>query len=112
MDNSDKILISKSCINKIKFGLKDIKMNEKSKILKKQITEMLSMLENELSYDDLSLEDRILKKMKETKSSDPEMNANLYILYRNLTNGRITQRQALELFNMYSKIEPYQKTIE
>jgi hypothetical protein len=36
----------------------------------------------------------------------------LYILYRNLVNGRITEEEALELYNMYIKIEPYDKTIE
>ncbi len=70
------------------------------------------MLESELNYDNISLKEKISSKMKETKNSDPNMNANLYILYRNLVNGRITEEEALELYNMYIKIEPYDKTIE
>lgn len=108
----DKILISKSCINKLVSGLKTVKLSEKNKILKKQIAQMLNMLDDELNYSNVSLEERILEKMKETKTSDPDMNANLYILYRNLTNGRITEEQALDRYNMYIKIEPYEKTID
>ncbi|WP_446897161.1 hypothetical protein ACSVC9_09030 [Clostridium sp. LBM24168] len=112
MDNEDKVLISRQCIDRIVSGLKTIKISENNKMIKKQISDMLNMLESQLNYENLSLEDKILKKMKETKSSDPDMNANLYILYQNLVNGRISEEQALDRYNLYVKIEPYEKTIE
>lgn len=112
MDNEDKILISRQCINRVISGLKTIKIGEKNKVLKRQASDMLDILEAELNYGNLSLEEKILKKMKETKTSDPDMNANLYILYQNLVNGRISKEQALDRYNVYAKIEPYEKTIE
>lgn len=112
MEQIEKILVSKECINKIKTELKVIKVNTRDKNLKRELTGLLDMLENELNYDGVSLKEKIMDKMKETKNSDPNMNANLYILYRNLVNGRISDEQALELYNMYVKIEPYDKTIE
>jgi hypothetical protein len=112
VDNDEKILISKQCIDRILSGLKTIKINEKNKLIRRQVSDMLNMIDTELNYGNLSLEDKILKKMKETKGSDPDMNANLYILYQNLVNGRISKEQALDSYNIYSKIEPYEKTIE
>lgn len=112
MDNDEKILISKQCIDRILSGLKTIKINEKNKLIRRQVSDMLNMLDTELNYGNLSLEEKILKKMKETKGSDPDMNANLYILYQNLVNGRISKEQALDRYNLYVKIEPYEKTIE
>lgn len=112
MDDEEKVLISKSCIQKIKLGLKTIRLNEKNKNLKKEASQMLDMIEQELTDDSESLEEKILDKMKETKNSDPDMNANLYILYRNLVNDKISQEQALQLYTMYIKIEPYDKTVK
>jgi hypothetical protein len=112
LGSEDKIWVSRKFINKIKIGLKDIKLNEKSKILRKQISEMIDMIDRELSDSDSSIEEKILKKMKETKKTDPDMNANLYILYRNFKSGRIDESQAIELYNMYVKIEPYERTID
>lgn len=112
MEDEEKVLISKVCIQKIKMGLKTIKLNEKNKNLKKEASEMLDMIDRELSDDSESLEEKILEKMKETKKSDPDMNANLYILYRNLVDNKISEEQALQLYSMYVKIEPYNKIIK
>ena len=112
LDQNEKVLISRECIEKIRTELKIIKVNTNNRNFKKDVSKLLDMLESELNYDNISLKEKISSKMKETKNSDPNMNANLYILYRNLVNGRITEEEALELYNMYIKIEPYDKTIE
>ena len=112
LDQNEKVLISRECIEKIRTELKIIKVNTNNRNFKKDVSKLLDMLESELNYDNISLKEKIFSKMKETKNSDPNMNANLYILYRNLVNGRITEEEALELYNMYIKIEPYDKTIE
>lgn len=83
-------------------------MTTKDKIIKKEAERLFNLLEEELSINSLSLEERILKKMKETKTTDPDMNANLYILHRKLVNRQITEKQALEMFEVYVKIEPYE----
>ena len=112
MEDEEKVLISKVCIQKIKMGLKTIKLNEKNKNLKKEASEMPNMIDKELSDDSESLEEKILEKMKETKKSDPDMNANLYILYRNLVDNKISEERPLRLSSMYVKIEPYNKIIK
>ncbi len=112
LEQNEKVLISRKCIEKIRTELKIIKVNTNNRNFKKDVSKLLDMLESELNYDNISLKEKISSKMKETKNSDPNMNANLYILYRNLVNGHITEEEALELYNMYIKIEPYDKTIE
>lgn len=105
MSNEEKLLISKECIDKVKSGLNTIKVVTKDKNIKKEAEDLLSLLEAETAVNELSLEERILKKMKETKSVDPDMNANLYILHRKLVNKQITELQALQMFEMYIKDE-------
>lgn len=106
-----KILISKDCIDKIILGLKSIKVSTTNKVIIRDIEKLLNLLKEELNEDDIPLKNRILEKMKETKGIDPDMNANLYILYRNLDNEHITEQQAQELFNAYVKMEYYNKKI-
>lgn len=105
MSSEEKILINKECIDKIKSGLNTIKVVTKDKNIKKETEDLLKLLEAETSVDELSLEERILKKMRETKNVDPDMNANLYILHRKLVNKQITEQQALQMFEMYIKDE-------
>lgn len=107
MVNDEKVLISKKCINNIISGLSSIKVVSKEKSIKKEAEKLLKLVQNEISLGNMSLEDKIREKMKETKKTDPDMNANLYILYRKLINKQITEEQALQLFEMYVKIEPY-----
>ncbi len=111
MDSGEKILIDKECIDKIKSGLNSIKLTSKEKDIKKEAEKLFKLLEEETNLNDLSLEERILQKMKETKSSDPDMNANLYILHRKLVNKQITVQEAMEMFDMYVKIEPYENKL-
>lgn len=111
MSKEEKILISKGCIDKVKSVLSSIRLTSKDKSIKRETEELLKLLDVELNNDNLSLEKKILAKMKETKGSDPDMNANLYILHRKLASGQITEEQALELFEMYVKIEPYDTKI-
>ncbi|MEY7998723.1 hypothetical protein AB8U03_00660 [Clostridium sp. Mt-5] len=110
-DKSEKILIDKNCIDMLISGLKNIKISTREKSTRKEVERILNFLQEELNRNNISLKERIFEKMKETKSTDPSMNANLYILYRNLDSGQISEEQALELFRMYVKIEPYDRTI-
>ncbi|HBC95880.1 MAG TPA: hypothetical protein DC034_03670 [Clostridium sp.] len=110
-DKSEKILIDKNCINTLILELKNIKISTGEKSTRKAAEKMLNLIQGELDDSNISLKQRILEKMKETKSTDPNMNANLYILYRNLDSGQISEEQALELFRMYVRIEPYNRTI-
>lgn len=108
MNNEGKMYIDRQLIEKVRNGLSTIKVTSKEKNVRKEAERLFNLLEEELSINSLSLEERILKKMKETKTTDPDMNANLYILHRKLVNRQITEKQALEMFEVYVKIEPYE----
>lgn len=111
MSEGQKILILKDSIDKLVLGLKNIKITTREKATRKEVDKLLNLLQEDLSQKNVPLKEQILEKMKESKGIDPNLNANLYILYRNLDSGQITEEQALELFQMYVKIEPYNKTI-
>lgn len=105
MENSEKILISKEIVDKVKAGLHTIRLTTREKSIQKEAAVLVKLLEDEIKMDSSSLEEKILKKMKETKSTDPDMNANLYILHRKLVNGQISEQQALELFEAYVRTD-------
>lgn len=105
MDNNEKILISKQIVDKVKAGLHTIRLTTKEKSIQKEAATLVKLLEAETNANSSSLEDRILEKMKETKGTDPDMNANLYILHRKLVNGQISEQQALELLEIYVKTD-------
>jgi hypothetical protein len=105
LDNKEKILISKNVVDKVKAGLHTIRLTSKEKSIQKEAARLVKLLEDETNADSSSLEERILKKMKETKGTDPDMNANLYILHRKLVNGQIGEQQALELFEAYERTD-------
>lgn len=107
MGNEEKMFIDKKIIEKVRNGLSTIKVTSREKDIRKEAERLFNLLEEEISTNSLPLEERILKKMRETKTTDPDMNANLYILHRKLQNGQISEKQALEMFEMYVKIEPY-----
>ncbi|MBC2582118.1 hypothetical protein [Clostridium sp. DJ247] len=105
MDNNEKVLIGKELIVKIQSGLHTIRLTTKDKNIKKEAETLLKLLETETTFNSLSLEEKILQKMKETKGTDPDLNANLYILHRKLVNKQISEQQALQLLEMYIKTE-------
>jgi len=105
LDNGEKILISKQIVDKIKAGLHTIRLTTREKTIQKEAAMLVKLLEEETNIDSGSLEERILQKMKDTKTSDPSMNASLYILHRKLVNGQISEQQALELFEGYVRTD-------
>jgi hypothetical protein len=105
LDNNEKILIRKQVIDKVMAGLHTIRLTSKEKNIQKEAEILVKLLGDEIVVDNESLEEKILQKMKETKSTDPEMNANLYILHRKLVNGQISEAYALELFEGYVRTD-------
>ncbi len=111
MSESEKVFIPKESIDKLISGLKSIRITTREKATRKEVDKLLDLLQEDLNQKNIPLKEQILEKMKESKGVDPNLNANLYILYRNLDSGRITEEQAFELFQMYVRIDPYNKTI-
>ncbi|OFH99380.1 hypothetical protein CLOACE_22500 [Clostridium acetireducens DSM 10703] len=108
----DKILINEKTINQIKSKAKIIKVITKEKQLIDIADEILNLLELDFKENNSSsLKEKIKKKMHETKITDPDMNASLYILYRKLSDGIISEEEAAKLLDIYESIEPFDKKV-
>ncbi|MBV7272229.1 hypothetical protein JMF89_04555 [Clostridiaceae bacterium UIB06] len=105
MSNDEKILMSQQFIDKLRISLNTIKLTTKDKNIKKESEDLIKLLENELNAEELTVEQKILKRMRETKNVDPDANANLYILHRKLVNKQITEKEALQILEVYVKTE-------
>lgn len=111
MANSDKINLNLDTMKKIKSGLTNIKLLSNDKYVKKEAEELIKIIDSELTLGEMSLEEMIHERMKEVKNSDPTLSADLYILYRKLVDGKISEREALELFESCVQMEPFDKKI-
>lgn len=99
--NNDKITIEAKVFEKIKNGLKQVRIKSSEDEIKAMIDSLLYLLENKDSeeIDFNSLEDTIHNKMKTTK--DKDLNVKLYMLYRKLQDGKISEEEALKLYEIY-----------
>ncbi|KEI04648.1 hypothetical protein IRP63_09425 [Clostridium botulinum] len=95
-------------IQKILSELKEIQSLAADDIVKFRISQ-LSEIICEMSKVDSkdSLEQMIYKKMKEATTKNPELNVKLYMLYRNLTEGKISQKEAKEAYDIYVQMYPF-----
>lgn len=107
----DKRVVSKDVLIKIKSRAQTIKSLCKDKALIKEADEILDLINKELNKDAETVMEKIEQKMKETRNVNPDLNASLYILYRNLMKNKITEEDALELYKTYLESEVFDKKI-
>lgn len=108
---SDKLVVDEEIVFKIQSRANAIKVLSKDKQVLKEVEELLDIVEKILEDNTMTLSEKIEKKMKETKFTDPEMNASLYILHRKLSDGKISPQDAVALFEMYMSSESFDKRI-
>lgn len=108
---NEKISLNVETFRKIKTSLTNIKLLSNDKYVKKEADELLKLIESDLKFSEVSIADMIYDKMKETKRSNPDLSADLYILYRKLTDSKITESEALEAFQLSVQMEPFDKQI-
>lgn len=102
------ISISENDIKKILSELKEIKNLSFDDTVKFKVDQLLQIIEEITSVDSKeSLEQMIYDKMKESATKNPELNVKLYMLYRNLKDGRISQKEAKESYDIYLQMYPY-----
>ena len=113
MKNSDgKVVMEKASITKIVSELKNIQTLTSDRLLQQKIDLLIKYMENILkNKDDIPFEDIIYNKMKEVRLENPELNSKLYILYRKLSDGKITEEDARILYDVYIKSQAYDKLI-
>lgn len=104
MDSSDKIVVKKESLEKLKVKLKMLKVSVEDKNAKALVVEALEFLDNEIMIKDISLEEMIREKMIETKVSNPDQHFKFYMLYRKLQDNKITQEEALRDFEIYKRL--------
>lgn len=104
-DNTKNVLLSSDVIKKIKFDLKEIKLLSNEKEVKNKVEELIQFFDMNTDEDNngISLEEKIRRKMKSTPDND--LNVKLYMLYRKLQNGKISESEALRLFELYCGTE-------
>jgi hypothetical protein len=69
--------------------------------LKGKIHELIMFIDEETSSDKEAFEEMIYSKIKETSGVNPDLNIHLYMLYRNLTQNKITLNEAQKVYEMY-----------
>nr|WP_050607001.1 hypothetical protein [Clostridium niameyense] len=113
MDNDEKkVLIEIKFLKKMFTELKEIQALSGERLIQQKTETLIKYLENLLNEkEDLPFEDVIYKKMKEVKFKDPELNSKLYILYRKLSDGKISEEDARILYDVYIKTQIYDKMI-
>lgn len=101
METDEKILIKKGDLEKIKTKLKGLKVLVRDKESINTVNEIMELLDNEMKDKDISIKEMIHNKMRETEYSNPELNFKLYILYRKLSDNKISEEEALKVYKMY-----------
>ncbi|WP_251860498.1 hypothetical protein [Clostridium sp. Marseille-Q2269] len=110
--SSNNIMVEEALMTKMLSELKDIQTLSSERLLQQKIDLLIKYVDNMLKYkDDEPFEDTIYKKMKEVRLDNPELNSKLYILYRNLSDGKISEEDARILYDVYIKSQAYDKLI-
>ena len=105
---SNSILINKDILEKVKADVNKIKILSNEEEIKGIADEILSILEKRdlttgKKIVEMTILDRIKQKMKDT--TDKDLNVKLYILYRKLEDKKISEDEALRLFEIYVNSE-------
>jgi hypothetical protein len=88
-------------IKRIKDELKEMDNITSINEIKGKIHGLLDYIEDEISSDKEAFEDMIYLKVKETSGINPDLNTHLYMLYRNLTQNKISLHEAQKIYQMY-----------
>lgn len=97
---------TQSMIKKIQNDLKEIELSCLDYSIKEKISKLLDYIEQETTNNRELFTETLLSKIKLTRGLNPELNTKLYILYRNLTNDKVSFEAARDLYEMYTKENP------
>jgi hypothetical protein len=102
----DKIIaISVQDIQKIISELDIIQSICDDKLIKDKIEEVLSLVKSSTNIDfEKSISDVISDKMKDIRYTDEDTYFKLYMLYRKLEDGKISEGEAKLAYKMYARL--------
>lgn len=95
--------VAYNTLEKVYNDLKGIEALCSDYMLKEKIHTLIDFIEFETMKDKSAFAEIIYSKMKQTKVRYPELSTQFYILYRNLTEDKITLQEAAGLYEMYIK---------
>ncbi len=102
-----KVYIENDIIEKILFELKEIKDCSTEDTLKIRLSNVIKTLSKASNCNmDKLLEDMIYEKMRESMNNNPELHSKLYMLYRSLVDGKVSEEAAKQLFETYLQMYP------
>lgn len=98
----EKVQIDKKTFVDIENQLNELKAttsDSNSRAIAEKILDIMKHCDEESIIT--SLKERIEKKMYEIKYKNPELSTSLYILLRNLENGKISREECLDTFEKF-----------
>ncbi|GKU23565.1 hypothetical protein [Clostridium folliculivorans] len=102
MYNDEYIVLRKDDVEKIKNKLNILKLLVEDPYEKEKVEEVLHIINTDHTKgENESIEEVIYNKMKETKSTNPELSADLYMIYRKLQQKKIDPAEAIQLYKIY-----------
>ncbi|WMJ79201.1 hypothetical protein RBU49_09895 [Clostridium sp. MB40-C1] len=111
--DTERISIESNVIEKVLLELKEIRDFFPEDTLKVKIDNVMHIISKATNYsiEDKALVDIIYDKMKEAEGKNPELNTKLYMLYRSLSDGKTSEEDANQLFEIYIQMYPYDDMI-
>lgn len=102
-----KVDIESEIIEKVLFELKEIKECCVEDTLKGRLNNVIKTLSKASDCNEEKLlEDMIYDKMRESMNNNPELHSKLYMLYRSLVDGKVSEEAAKQLFETYLQMYP------
>lgn len=98
----ESVSIEKKKIKLILNQLNELLLMNDNIVIKDKINEIILAINEEIEVkDEIVIEDLIYKRMTEMKSKDEELHFKLYMLYRKLQDGKITESDAKLTYKSY-----------
>ena len=113
MSNKNQVSIPVESIEKIIRELNEISILCSEPYLKTKIEGLQSLVSNIINIVDnkISVEEIIYEKMVKVKHLNPELHFKLYMLYRNLMSGRISEVNAMSSYESCLSMYPSDATL-
>lgn len=104
MGNNKYINIEKETIENILLDLNNVLLTCDSLSSREKIEKIILTLSKTIDRDNVSIDDLILDKMRQTKVKDPDLHLKLYMLHRKLQDGKISEEEARAVYKNYYTI--------
>ena len=99
---SNNIIIKEKIVIKILKDLNDVLFTCEDENIKEKLNSSILELEKSLNGESrLEISELIYEKMKEFKEKDPDLHFKLYMIYRKLEDGKLSEEDAIHAYKSY-----------